>query len=529
MLEILYPISYTVSLLGLIAWFYNQDNDNYQVRRRMSQIFLGGFVVYTFSLAFAEGALGYKMGILFRDMLVLGLVSQFFGFFRKNKPIFFGMLLLLFGLFPFTFYKKLVNTFPQNVEQKVTTTEPTPSIKTTPTNTPSFSLDDNGELLVDLSDGKSMEDLAKIVDQYGLTYRKAFTMKAMDDTDLDDYVLVNIPDEFEKDILKIERALVASGYVDYLEQNEIVQLDPIEAQKPSKRKRTFGINDPGLSELWGFDELKMDELYKLLKEKKLQPKRKANIFILDTGVDANHEDLKDNYTSLKKAYDKDRQGHGTHCAGIAAAVTNNKIGVASYAPNNDFVRVTSVKVLSDYGGGTQQSVISGMLEAADNGADVISMSLGSRSSRNRRRAYARAVNYCNRQGAIVIAAAGNSNMDAAQYSPANTPGIITVAAVDTTLNKAHFSNYVQNVVYGIAAPGVNIYSTFPNNQYKTFNGTSMACPYVAGLVGLMKSINPEIKTEEVHTILKSTGKATKSTPQTGKLIQPAAAIKALLK
>ena len=210
---------------------------------------------------------------------------------------------------------------------------------------------------------------------------------------------------------------MASGFVDYLEQNEIIQLSPIETMRPSKRKRTFGVNDPGVQELWGFDELKMDDLYKLLKTKKVKPQRKANIFILDTGVDSEHEDLKANYQSLKKAYDSDRQGHGTHCAGIAGAVTNNKLGVASYSPNNDFVNITSVKVLTDYGGGTQKSVISGMLEAADNGADVISMSLGAPSNKNRKRAYARAVNYCNRQGAIVIAAAGNSNICLLYTSP----------------------------------------------------------------------------------------------------------------
>jgi len=88
---------------------------------------------------------------------------------------------------------------------------------------------------------------------------------------------------------------------------------------------------------------------------------------------------------------------------------------------------------------------------------------------------------------------------------------------------------VQNVPFGIAAPGVNIYSTFPKNQYKTFNGTSMACPYVAGLVGLMKSINPEIKTKEVYEILDKTGRNTKNTNQTGKLIQPASAVAEMLK
>jgi len=427
---------------------------------------------------------------------------------------------MLLGIFPFTFYKKLQNTFPQKISSETPTT--TSDSKTIST------LADEGELLVDIANGKDIKVLENIIDKYNLTTERAFYPKEKEFTDLDDYFTINIPDNFEGDIDAIENELTESGFVDYLERNEVVQVPELVAQRKSKRKRTFGINDPGVEQLWGFDELKMDDLYALLEKNKIQPKRKANIFILDTGIDASHEDLKDNYVSHKSAYDNDVQGHGTHCAGIAAAVTNNKKGVASYAPNNDFVNVTSIKVLSDYGGGSQKTVIGGMLEAADNGADVISMSLGARSNKNRKRAYARAVNYCNRKGAIVIAAAGNSNMDAAKYSPANSPGIITVAAVDTNLHKAHFSNYVQNVPFGIAAPGVNIYSTFPKNEYKSFNGTSMACPYVAGLVGLMKSIHPDLKTDEVYDILNKTGKDTQSGKETGKLIQPAKALKKLI-
>ncbi|MFK7776227.1 MAG: S8 family serine peptidase [Saprospiraceae bacterium] len=529
MLSILYPISFSISLLGLILWFYNEKNPT--LRRSMSSMFLGGFVAYAFSLAFADGELGFKLWVLFRDLMVLGTVSTIFSFFKNSKALFFGMFVFLIATFPFTYGKKMNNTFPQKMENVLSTS--TSSIDESQVDNQASkavsNLDKNGELLVDLGDGKSMEDLEKIVSKYGLTAERAFSPKDESATDLDDYMVINIPTEFEKDIDKIENELMATGSIDYLEQNEIVQLSPVETMRPSKRKRTFGINDPGVQELWGFDELKMDDLYKLLKSKKVKPQRKANIFILDTGVDSDHEDLKENYQSYKKAYDSDRQGHGTHCAGIAAAVTNNKVGVASYSPNNDFVNVTSVKVLTDYGGGTQKTVIAGMLEAADNGADVISMSLGAPSNKNRKRAYARAVNYCNRQGAIVIAAAGNSNMDASKYSPANAPGIITVSAIDTNLHRAHFSNYVQNVPFGIAAPGVNIYSTFPKNQYKTFNGTSMACPYVAGLVGLMKSINPDIKTQEVYEILDKTGRNTKNTKQTGKLIQPANAVAEMLK
>ena len=100
--------------------------------------------------------------------------------------------------------------------------------------------------------------------------------------------------------------------------------------------------------------------------------------------------------------------------------------------------------------------------------------------------------YAAKKGAIVVVAAGNSNMNAKDYAPANTPGVITVAALDTNLNRASFSNFVQDLDQGIAAPGVAIYSSIPGNKYAAFNGTSMATPYVAGLVGLMKSLQPDL-------------------------------------
>jgi thermitase len=95
------------------------------------------------------------------------------------------------------------------------------------------------------------------------------------------------------------------------------------------------------------------------------------------------------------------------------------------------------------------------------------------------------------------------------------------------LNRAVFSNYVTDIKMGVAAPGVGIYSTIPNNKYNTFNGTSMATPYVAGLLGLMKSINPNLTAQQAYDILNKTGKDTKATSQTGKLIVPFEALKGL--
>jgi len=201
--------------------------------------------------------------------------------------------------------------------------------------------------------------------------------------------------------------------------------------------------------------------------------------------------------------------------------------VASYSRDNRFTTITSVKVLSDQGFGTQQTIIDGIIKAADANADVISLSLGGPSNQSRQRAYDKAVKYANNKGAIVVVAAGNSNRNAKEYSPANSKGVIGVSAVDNELNRAEFSNFVQDIPFGVAAPGVGIYSTIPNNRYDTYNGTSMATPYVAGLLGLMKSINPDLTTEQAHKILTETGINTRNSNLTGKFIQPLAVVKRL--
>ena len=157
------------------------------------------------------------------------------------------------------------------------------------------------------------------------------------------------------------------------------------------------------------------------------------------------------------------------------------------------------------------------------------MSLGSRSNSQKRKTFKIAIDYTKKSGAIVVVAAGNSNMNAKDYAPANTPGVITVSAIDTSLNRASFSNYVNDVEMGIAAPGVKIYSTIPGNKYASFNGTSMAAPHVSGLVGLMKSIKPSLTITEAYGILHSTGKDTKDVEKTGRLINPTMAIQKLIK
>lgn len=385
-----------------------------------------------------------------------------------------------------------------------------------------FDIDKNGELLFDIKGDDQLQNIQEALAVYKVNIQKAFPEIAHPErTNLDEYYIVDIADQYERKVVEIYNTLKEmKSSVDWVEYNETVSVNPLESNGLPKNQIKYVIDDERVNELWGFEWMKMNDTYKFLNEVNIKPTKVAKIAILDTGVDGSHPDLKDNYVSTLKKYDSDKRGHGTHCAGIAGAVSNNKIGVASYAPNNDFVQITSIKVLSDYGFGSQQGIINGMIKAADIGADVISMSLGGRSNDVSQRAYNDAVKYANKAKAIVVVAAGNSNMNATEFTPANCEGVITVSAVDSDLNRAKFSNYVNDMKMGIAAPGVDILSTYPGGDYQVFSGTSMATPYVAGLLGMMKAVNPKMTTQEAYKILTKTGIETTDTEKTGKFIQP---------
>ncbi len=511
----LYAPFYTISILSLIGWtyFHNQEARAQNFRK----LFLIAFGTYLLTIFSADAQFGFKLGVLFRDLVVMGGLGFLFKILLHKRGVFIvGSILMAAGFTWFytstvktTFVKESINT--HNIEVLS-----------------GLNLDENGELLMEIKEQAKMDQLNKTLKKYKLTVERAFYPEQADQTNLDNYYVVNIPAKYVINIAEIEQALYNSGIVEWVEENEVVNVAPIEGNKLPPINNKFGINDPGLEQMWGFEAMNVDQLYNYLNDNDIKPKRKALIAILDTGVDAQHEDLKGNFKSIKSNYNNDPVGHGTHCAGIAGAVSNNGKGVASFSTDNRFVQITSIKVLNSYGSGTQKSIINGMIEAADKGADVLSMSLGGFSDRFKVKAYTDAVKYVTKAGGIVVAAAGNSNRNAKDYSPVNTPGVIGASAIDIELNKAAFSNTVNDIKMGVAAPGVNIYSSIPNNKYNAYNGTSMATPYVAGLVGLMKSINPKLTAQEAYAILHKTGKNTKSTNLTGKLIQPSDAVQELI-
>lgn len=205
------------------------------------------------------------------------------------------------------------------------------------------------------------------------------------------------------------------------------------------------------------------------------------IAIVDTGVQLNHPDL---VNKLLPGYDfvnrdtspEDGNGHGTHVAGIAAAMTNNTRGVAGIAP---LASILPVRVLDNNGSGLLSDIANGIIYAVNQGAQVINLSLGGAQGAT---TLQNAIDYAWSRGAVIVAAAGNNGVSTPTY-PANYSNVIAVASTDSADRKSSFSNYGRWVE--VAAPGSNILSTYTGSYYAYLDGTSMASPQVAGLAALL--------------------------------------------
>ena len=238
------------------------------------------------------------------------------------------------------------------------------------------------------------------------------------------------------------------------------------------------------------------------------------IAILDTGVDFNHPDLNDKIYS--SGYDfinddsdaTDDAGHGTHVAGIAAAETHNDEGIAGVAWN---CKILPVKVLDDLGEGSYAEMIDGIIWAADNGADVINLSLGgdfpSISVEN-------ALKYAHDMDIVIVASAGNDG-GAVLYPAAYDAYCLAVAATDYNDERVDFSSsgglWESNSgpEIDVAAPGARIISTVPtwfwgpdSFPYAWGDGTSQATPHVTGLVALIKSEKPNLTAAQIMDIIR---------------------------
>ena len=269
-------------------------------------------------------------------------------------------------------------------------------------------------------------------------------------------------------------------------------------------------NDPMYSQQWNLHSINVESSWQDTKGKG------ATVAVIDTGI-SEVPDLKE--TKFAKGYDfvndredaRDDNGHGTHVAGTIAQSTNNGFGVAGIAYE---ATLMPLKVLSASGGGTVADIAESIRFAADHGANVINMSLGGGGESS---AMAEAIDYAHKKGVLIIAAAGNSGQSSASY-PARYPHVLGVAALESSGQKAAYSNFGAGV--DISAPGGStsgedtaggilqntIDPSTGESTFAAFQGTSMAAPHVAGVAALVSASGVKDPDEVAAALMQSARK-----------------------
>lgn len=230
---------------------------------------------------------------------------------------------------------------------------------------------------------------------------------------------------------------------------------------------------------WGMKSLGIPDLWRHSEGEEMA------VAILDTGIDRYHFDLRDAIVEEKDFTNSsvgpyDRVGHGTHVAGIIGA-RKNRYGVIGVAPK---VSILNAKVIGDDQSGNALQIAEGIRWAVDNGAHIINMSFG---SPNNHVELFNAVEYALAKNVILVAAAGNYN--SYYLAPINYPAryqnVISVGSVNQNFLRSNFSIIGEDL--DIMAPGEAVYSCYPMNMYAKLSGTSMATPFVSGVVALCLS------------------------------------------
>jgi thermitase len=241
----------------------------------------------------------------------------------------------------------------------------------------------------------------------------------------------------------------------------------------------------------------------------------AKVGIVDTGIQLNHPDLAgkavdcagvNNFgislgviilgsdPTIVSGKCADDNGHGTHVAGTIAANTNNGVGVAGVSPSSP---LAICKALNSGGAGTLVMIANCIDWTNQRGAKVISMSLGGTSGAA---TLQQAIQRATSNGSLVIAAAGNGGNSTVNY-PAGYPEVVSVAATDHNDVRASFSTFNSDVE--VAAPGVNILSTWNNGGYNTISGTSMATPHASGVAAVIATQQPTLTVAQLRAKLDS--------------------------
>lgn len=304
---------------------------------------------------------------------------------------------------------------------------------------------------------------------------------------IDDKTLILDFDSIEKTI-KCYDLLKDDPSIEYIEPDMYIDLSEDEPVKKSEENIINYIS-------WGVERLGIDKYAKHIKDENKE--NTVTIAVIDTGIDYNHSIFKDKllysgYDFINNdddPYDDSLQGHGTHVAGIIADSTREL----------DNIKILPIKALNSFGIGTISSLGNSIKYAIDSNVDIINLSLGLTDgvhSNLIEELILEAVN----SGITVVNAAGNSNSNTMYSCPSHLDEAIIVSAIDINNNKAYTSNYGPNI--DVAAPGVNIYSSIPGDNYAYKSGTSMAAPYISSIAAMIKLNNPELEPLEIENIIK---------------------------
>ena len=303
---------------------------------------------------------------------------------------------------------------------------------------------------------------------------------------IDDKTLILDFDSIEKTI-KCYDLLKDDPSIEYIEPDIYIDLSEDESVGNSEENTINYIS-------WGVERLGIDKYAKYIKDENKE--NIVTIAVIDTGIDYNHSIFKDKllysgYDFINNdddPYDDNLQGHGTHVAGIIADSTREL----------DNIKILPIKALNSLGTGTISSLGNSIRYAIDSNVDIINLSLGlaNRAHSNLiEELILEAVN----SGITVVNAAGNSNSNTMYSCPSHIDEAIIVSSIDNN-NKAYTSNYGPNI--DVAAPGVNIYSSIPGDNYAYKSGTSMAAPYISAIAAMIKLNNPELEPLEIENIIK---------------------------